>query len=699
MHQRRLVFILVLAVVAVALLVPAAFAAAPTHGAGMLTYDQAVDYLFAKGYPQNVETYLSNLGTSPLGYRLAGTPSDNAAALYIRDKLRGMGLSNVHLEKVPVDVWDVRGASLTVGDDVYTCSQFAGVPGVDSPLTADVVYVGSGLAADYEGRDVKGKIVLVDSSMDNFWFNFQGAEATKHGAAAVVLTSNYSDPNPDYPSFPWYSWAADALGGNDGEYDMSYAPMIYLSQKDGDALKSAILAADPTPVEATFASDVRITMASDGGFGYNVLATLPGSRHDGQKVILNAHHDSHLRAGLDDTGAVAETLALAKAMKLSGYAPKRDIVFLFDTAEEFGYTNAWYDWSIGAWTFITQAHPDWAGKIAAMWSIELMAREGATLDFNTAPELATWLDQNASAGKDSGLLPNGYKLETPQNTWQNGWSFQGTGVPSFEVSAGGKDYDLMYHSSYEVPAELDWDLMASIDKFFGKLFRNMDGGVLPYDFAARGDDLKAALDADELRAAGVSAASANQLVSAANSLAKKGATWNKHRAGIKSGNRATANSYLLRGAKTSLKGYQALDAWDYSCYPHQQTMWDIEYMDAALAHLQADPVAADAAIEDLGSVGINWYNSLFTPSVVDYELTRHDPDYYRVTWGAMGKQIDQFQMAPVWALIGDGHYDKAIAKVQKFRNADALDLQMRVQNMTTVTQKVNDRLDQLNKLK
>ncbi len=399
----RLVFILVLAVFAVALLVPAAFAAAPAHGAGMLTYDQAVDYLFAKGYPQNVETYLSNLGTSPLGYRLAGTPSDNAAALYIRDKLRGMGLSNVHLEKVPVDVWDVRGASLTVGDDVYTCSQFAGVPGVDAPLTADVVYVGSGLAADYEGKDVKGKIVLVDSSMDNFWFNFQGAEATKHGAAAVVLTSNYSDPNPDYPSFPWYSWAADALGGNDGEYDMSYAPMIYLSQKDGDALKSALLAADPTPVEATFASDVRITMASDGGFGYNVLATLPGSRHDGQKVILNAHHDSHLRAGLDDTGAVAETLALAKAMKLSGYAPKRDIVFLFDTAEEFGYTNAWYDWSIGAWNFITQAHPDWAGKIAAMWSIELMAREGATLKFNTAPELVTWLDQNADAAKQAGL--------------------------------------------------------------------------------------------------------------------------------------------------------------------------------------------------------------------------------------------------------------------------------------------------------
>ena len=598
-----------------------------------------------------------------------------------------------------MDVWDVRGASLTADGNEYTCSQFAGVPGVDEPLTADVVYVGSGLAADYEGVDVKGKIVLVDSSMDNFWFNFQGAEATKHGAAAVVLTSNYSDPNPAYPSFPWYSWAADALGGNDGEYDMSYAPMIYLSQKDGDALKAALASADPTPVEATFASDVHITMATHGGFGYNVLATLPGSRHDGQKVILNAHHDAHLRPGLDDTGAVAETLALAKAMKLSGYTPKRDVVFLFDTAEEFGYTNSWYDWSIGAWHFITQAHPDWAGKIAAMWSVELMAREGAKLDLGAPPELATWLDQNAAAGETSGLLPNGYALETPQSTWQNGWSFQGMGVPSFEVSAGGKDYDLMYHSSYEVQSELDWDYMTSIGKFLGKLFRNMDGNVLPYDFAARGNDLKGAVDADELKAAGVSSSAANELASQAGKLAKKGATWNSHRAGIRSGNRATANEYLLRGAKSSLKGYQALDAWDYSCYPHQQTMWDIEYMDAALAHLRADPVEGDAAIADLGSVGINAYNSLFTPSVVNYELTRHDPDYYRVTWGAMGKQINQFQMAPVWALIEAGQYDKAIAKVQKFRDADAVDLQMRVQNMITVDHKLNDRLDQLNKLK
>ena len=79
-------------------------------------------------------------------------------------------------------------------------------------------------------------------------------------------------------------------------------------------------------------------------------------------------------------------------MKMSGYAPNRTIKFVFDTAEEFGYTDCWYDWSIGAWHLITQRHPDWVGKIAAMYSIELMAAEGATVDINTSPELVPWLD-------------------------------------------------------------------------------------------------------------------------------------------------------------------------------------------------------------------------------------------------------------------------------------------------------------------
>ncbi|MCX6363264.1 MAG: M28 family peptidase, partial [Actinobacteria bacterium] len=549
MDRRRTVLLVALAVLALALILPAAAAAG-----GMLTYDQAIDYLYAKGYPNNIETYLDNLGTSPLGFRLAGSPADNDAAYYLADKLAAMGL-RVTMERVPVDVWDVRGADVTVGGREFECSQFAGVPGTDADgITADVVYVGSGLAADYAGVDVKGKIVVVDSSMDNFWFNMQGDEATRHGAKAVILTSNASDPTAEYPSAPWYVVAPDALGANDGEYDMKFVPLIYMSQQDGDWLKAAIAAAAATHtgVSATFKSDVVITMSDDGGYGWNVLAKLPGTAHNGQKVIIDAHHDAHFRAGMDDTGAVAETMAMAKAMTLSGYKPKRDIVFMFDTAEEFGLTNCWYDWSIGAWTFITQEHPGWVGKIAAFWSVELMAAHDATLDFNTAPELAAWIDKNAAAGQKADFLPNGYTLETPQSTWQNGWSFQASGVPSFEVSAGGPGYDDMYHSTYEVQSLLDWDYMAGINKFFFRLFKSMDGAVLPYDFAARGADLQSTIDVGALTAAGVSSADARSMARVAAAVTAKGAAWNKAKDKVSKPNRGNADYTLLQAAEISL---------------------------------------------------------------------------------------------------------------------------------------------------
>ena len=573
-----------LAVVAAALLLPAVAAQA-------LTYDQAVDQLYAKGYPQNVETYLDSLGTSPLGFRLGGTDADDAAARYLQRKLVAAGYERqargragrrvgrarrqrhrrrAHLHLLAVRRrarhrrrWDHRRGGLR----------------------------GNGLAADYEGVDVQGKIVVVDSSMDNFWFNFQGAEATKHGALAVILTSNYSDgTGMDYPSAPWYIVHPDALGANDGEYDMGFVPLIYMSQQDGDWLKAEIGGGF---TEATFVSDVDITMSEDGGTGYNVVATLPGKQKNGQMVILNAHHDAHFRAGLDDTGAVVATLAAAKAMKMSGYQPNRTIKFVFDTAEEFGYTDCWYDWSIGAWHMITQRHPDWAGKIAAMWSIELMAAKGATVDINTSPELVPWLD--TVCADNAGLIPNGYEVETPQSTWQNGWSFMASGVPSFEISAGGPDYDDMYHSTYEAYDKVDWDMTANMTKLFMRLNKFSDGHQLPYDFAGRADDLADHFDPDELAAAGVAGGSVTSLSKASTGSASAQQV-RRQRRRDHGGDRgpASRNATMLKAAKKVVKGMTALDAWDYTAYPHEQEMWDNEYLAAALAALDEDPVNVTA---------------------------------------------------------------------------------------------------------
>ena len=138
--MKRLVLPILL-VCLLALVLPAA--------ASALTYEQAIDQLVASGYTTDAEDYLTSLGTDPiLGFRLAGTSAEHAASYYVRDQLTGMGLSDVRLEAVPVDAWDFKGASVSLGGKTFTASSFAGVPGTAGPLEAEIVYVGNGTAAD-----------------------------------------------------------------------------------------------------------------------------------------------------------------------------------------------------------------------------------------------------------------------------------------------------------------------------------------------------------------------------------------------------------------------------------------------------------------------------------------------------------------------------------------------------------------------
>ena len=96
----------------VLLLLPLAAQAAPKP-----TFDQAIDQLFAHGYPQGIDNHLITMpGTNPQwGFFWAGTWADNARARYLADQMRAIGLRNVHLDPVPVDVFTFKSASVTDG--------------------------------------------------------------------------------------------------------------------------------------------------------------------------------------------------------------------------------------------------------------------------------------------------------------------------------------------------------------------------------------------------------------------------------------------------------------------------------------------------------------------------------------------------------------------------------------------------------
>jgi len=224
------------------LLLPVVVVCAENREAVVLKFDGAIENLIAEGFPQEIETHLNSLGTSELGYRLGGTSADNAAAEYLAEQMREMGLSHVRLEPVPLDVWEVKGASVTVDGRTMTCSQFPGVPPTPAEgITGEVVYVEGGAAANYEGKSVEGKIVLVDLMLDSWWLNLPAHEATFQGAAAVVFTFSPEDPS-------YYSFAPDALGSNDALYGFEWVPAVYLARRDGDWLKAELAR---RPVTAT----------------------------------------------------------------------------------------------------------------------------------------------------------------------------------------------------------------------------------------------------------------------------------------------------------------------------------------------------------------------------------------------------------------------------------------------------------------
>src|SRR5512135_509738 len=198
-------------------------------------FDKAVDKLVAAGFPQGLEAYFCSLGTNPeLGFRWAGTTAERAVGERVAAEMRTMGLSNVRLEPVPVDVFEFEKAGLTVGGRTLTASTIAGVPPTGpAGVTAPVVYVKSGTAADFDAAgDVAGKIVLVDMRMGSWWFSLPAFEAGRRGAAGVVCT--YTPDDPKY-------WSVDdrALGSFDGQYGLGAPPWIYISRRDGDWLKSS----------------------------------------------------------------------------------------------------------------------------------------------------------------------------------------------------------------------------------------------------------------------------------------------------------------------------------------------------------------------------------------------------------------------------------------------------------------------------
>ena len=158
-----------------------------------------------------------------------------------------------------------KGANLTYKDGQGK-EQTVTLSGYATDLTAKqekakLVYLGEGTEADYEGVDVKDKLVLIDINQDeNWWINYPAYQAKQKGAKAVIAMSQMVTENEN------------RIGSQDicGPAD---APAFGISQKDSKALQEAIKASKGKELDVIFNADSTITKDAES---QNVWGEIPG---------------------------------------------------------------------------------------------------------------------------------------------------------------------------------------------------------------------------------------------------------------------------------------------------------------------------------------------------------------------------------------------------------------------------------------
>ena len=604
-------------------------------GAGAATrLDQAIDTLVAQGYPQRLERALCAFGDSPMGFRTGGSPAGNACARRIAREMRAAGLKRVRLEPIAIDAWEFHGASVSVGGRVMPASAFTCVPGtIRAGLSGQLVYAGRGTAAEFERLgDVSGKIVLIDFTDDHSegtedcWSSYPTHEASIRGAKAVVLTVAADNEG--------FFTDHARLGSNDSEFDPSWATQVFVCGDDGDWIKARLSAG---PMKATVKLDARLTTAAEGGLGYNVIGVFPGRVANGEKVLSVAHYDAFFRGALDNTTAVVAQLVMARAMKMSGYAPRRTVVFLSVTGEEGAQADTWYDWCYGSWYAATKTHRSWPGHVAGVVNVEGAGAPGGVLTFGVSPELVPLLEDLVAANPDVAGPGGESEVYPVLDCGSDHWPFSAAGIPAVSLWAFTDDwYPANYHTPNDSPDKVDWRCFAACVKMLQKSAVALDRRLLPYSLSARAEHLLEALDAGELVAAGASPAAVQRVMDAAADFATAAGDYDTRAAGIPQSSRAKVSHLLLKVEKALHAGFTALDWNDETVYPHEQVFWDVDLLQQAQAALLAGDPDEEAAFKALAAIGFTWYGLRFSLPVYRHQLAWHDPTYWAVNWGGEG---------------------------------------------------------------
>lgn len=443
-----------------------------------------------------------NFFNSKMGGRNAGSVAEHRTADYLIEKMNEIGLSNVEKTAAKCDSWQFNGASFEVDGKNYPVYSYASAGTDEKGITAELVYLNKGTMQDYEGQDVKGKIVLIDiDQREDWWITYPMLEANLHGAAAIIAANVGG----------YAQISGDALNCQDLCGPVTI-PTLSISRNDSIELQDKI---SRGKVIANLKVDNDVEIGN--GVTYNVTGMIKGKSSDHQ-IIVGGHYDVHFTGFQDDNCAVGLVLAMAKAFKDSNYEPENDIVFCLHGAEEWGATYSMYDWTVGAWEMINHIHPEWVDKTLAFINFELPAYEfDKYTSTYSAPEMYSLISYFANECKlspdpegcfEDGILTDGYQTYT----YSDDFSYYAAGVPSTvngfilqkDMETVFPFYVDIYHSQYDTPDTYNEKVMKFNLSYYGALAMYIDQNPALYlDFTSQYERINDSLDRELLKSVDV----------------------------------------------------------------------------------------------------------------------------------------------------------------------------------------------------
>jgi Zn-dependent M28 family amino/carboxypeptidase len=341
---------------------------------------------------QRIRAYVTFLASDALGGRDTGSPGHAAAAAYVADQFKSLGLKpggdkGGWFQQVPF-----RHASHAAAPRITYAAggrklrwksgrDFALRPSLTRQhrrIDAPLVFAGHGISDaklgidEYAGLDARGKIVVVlrgvpDGLADDIEAHLEVSKeqvAARHGAAGIAEISAGHSGISWFASRPIIDWAA---GAQDAGAQGDLAAVLTLSPDVGKALfegaarsfqsvrraGNAAIAGFPLPGRLSISSETTWQDFKSP----NVVAVLPGADPAlrNQYVVVGGHldhlgmetgarpgEDAIFNGAMDNAAGVATLIETARSFVASRKPPRRSVMFIATTGEERGLLGADY---------------------------------------------------------------------------------------------------------------------------------------------------------------------------------------------------------------------------------------------------------------------------------------------------------------------------------------------------------------------